>query len=211
TSPRSWPTSGRSRPTRAASWRTRPSSTRSWRTRGRSAPTRRRSWPTRSGSSPGRAFDVGRYRVSRSARIGAAPARVYAVIADYREHHRKIVPLEYFPRLEVIEGGVGAGTRTRVEMSVLGQSRVFEQLVSEPEPGRRLRESNLDGSGVTTFTVDQEDGGASAHVTIATELVARPGVSGLLERLFTSVMLPRIYRKELAQLAAYVASWKSSP
>ena len=45
----------------------------------------------------------------------------------------------------------------------------------------------------------------SAQVTIATDIVARPGLSGLLERLFTSVMLPRIYRKELVRLAEYVA------
>jgi hypothetical protein len=63
-------------------------------------------------------------------------------------------------------------------------------------------ESNTDGSGVTTFTVDPGDRGESAHVTIATEVAARPGVSGLLERMFTSIMLPRIYRKELALLAA---------
>jgi hypothetical protein len=66
-------------------------------------------------------------------------------------------------------------------------------------------EANQDGSGVTTFTVDPADGGESAHVTIATDLVSRPGIPGLLERLFTSAMLPRIYRKEIARLEAYVA------
>jgi Polyketide cyclase / dehydrase and lipid transport len=148
---------------------------------------------------------MGRYRVSNSAKIAARPARVYAAIADYRQHHPHIVPPEVFPRLEVLEGGVGAGTRTRVEMRVLGTTRVFEQAVAEPEPGRVLMETNLDGSGVTTFTVDKGDGGESADVTIATEIETRPGVAGFLERLFISMMLPRIYRKELAQLAEYVA------
>jgi polyketide cyclase/dehydrase/lipid transport protein len=148
---------------------------------------------------------MGRYRVSSSARIEGRPDLVYAAIADYRQQHPHIVPPESFPRLEVLEGGIGAGTRTRVEMRILGATRVFEQVVTEPEPGRVLMESNQDGSGVTTFTVDRGDDGASAHVTIATEIVARPGVSGRLERMFISMILPRIYRKELALLAEYVA------
>lgn len=146
-----------------------------------------------------------RYRVSSGTTIGARPARIYAAIADYKQQHPHIVPPEYFRRLDVIEGGVGAGTRTRVEMRVLGTTHVFEQVVTEPEPGRVLVESNQDGSGVTTFTVDGADGGESAHVTIATDFEARPGIAGLVERLFTSMMLPRIYRKELERLAKYVA------
>jgi polyketide cyclase/dehydrase/lipid transport protein len=145
------------------------------------------------------------YRVSISGKIPAPPARVYGSIADYRHHHPHIVPPEHFPRLEVLEGGTGAGTRTRVEMRVLGATRVFEQVVTEPEPGRVLMETNQDGSGVTTFTVDECDGGESAQVTIATEFAARPGVSGFLERLVTSLVLPGIYRKEIARLAEYAA------
>lgn len=145
------------------------------------------------------------FRVSSSARIEAPPARIYRAIADYRREHPRIVPPEYFPRLEVLEGGVGAGTRTRVEMRVLGATRVFEQDVTEPEPGRVLVETNTDGSGVTTFTVEPSDGGAAAQVTIATELVARPGVRGALERLVISGLFPRIYRKELMRLAGHVA------
>lgn len=72
---------------------------------------------------------------------------------------------------------MGAGTRTRVTMRVLGGTRVFEQVVTEPEPGRRLMETNQDGSGVTTFTVDDADGGESARVTIATDLVGRSWVA----------------------------------
>ena len=144
------------------------------------------------------------YRVSRSRHIAAHPSRVYAAIADYREQHPQIIPPQYFRRLEVLEGGKGAGTRTRVELCVLGVKRAFEQVVTEPEPGRVLAETNQDGSGVTTFTVETTDGGKGSQVTIVTDMVARPGVSGFLERLFTSVLLSRIYRKELARLADYV-------
>ena len=151
------------------------------------------------------AASMRQYRVSSSERIAHPPAKLYAAIADYKQHHPHIIPPEYFRRLEVLEGGVGAGTRTRVEMRVLGTTRVFEQVISEPEPGRVLVETNQDGSGVTTFTVETAGGGESALVTIATDIVARAGVSGFLERLFTSVMLPRIYREELARLAEYVS------
>jgi hypothetical protein len=41
---------------------------------------------------------------------------------------------------------------------------------------------------------------AQVYAAIADYRPARPCVSGSLERLFTSVMLPRIYKKELAQL-----------
>lgn len=145
-----------------------------------------------------------RYRVSSSARIKAHPGLVYAVIADYQRHHPHIVPPGYFRRLEVLEGGVGAGTRTRVEMRVLGVTRVFEQLISEPEPGRVLVEANQDGSAVTTFTVQRNGGGRGSQVTIETDFVARGGLVGFLERLATSVMLPRIYREELERLEEYV-------
>jgi len=148
---------------------------------------------------------MSQYRVTSSRSIKARASRVYATIADYEKQHPHIVPLEYFRRLEVLEGGVGAGTRTRVEMRVLGSTRVFEQLVTEPEPGRVIMESNQDGSGVTTFTVEPADGGESAEVTITTDLMSRPGLGGYVERILASWVFPRIYRKELAQLSNYLA------
>ena len=145
------------------------------------------------------------YTVSCSGTIGAPPGRVYAVLADYRQHHPRIVPPEYFTKLEVLEGGVGAGTRTRVQMRVLGRTREFEHVISVPEPGRVLRESDPDGSNATTFTVDRGETSASTYLTISTELAARPGLPGLLERMLGTMLLRRIYRKEIARLAAYVA------
>jgi len=144
------------------------------------------------------------FRVRASREIAAAPEAVYAVLADYRNHHPHIVPKRYFRRLEVLEGGVGAGTRTRVEMRVMGATIIFEQAVTEPEPGRVLMETNTDGSAITTFTVAAVDG-RSAHVTIATDLPLRPGLAGRIGRTLISLMLERIYRQELAQLEAYVS------
>jgi hypothetical protein len=150
------------------------------------------------------------YRVSASGRVDAPAAQVYAIIADYRRHHPHIVPPQYFTRLDVLAGGVGAGTRTRVEMRVLGKRRVFEQVITEPEPGRVLMETNADGSALTTFTVEASNE-SSSHVTIATEVPLQPGIPGVLERLAVSLLLPRIYKRELAQLAEYAGRQRTHP
>jgi polyketide cyclase/dehydrase/lipid transport protein len=143
------------------------------------------------------------YEVSRSGLVRAAAARVYEVLADYRHHHPRIVPPEYFRSLEVLAGGVGTGTRTRVEMRVLGVTQTFEQIVTEPEPGHLLMEANSNGS-TTTFRVEDQ-GGTATRVTIATRIPQRPGIGGVVERFLTTHMLRRIYRKEIDRLAAYVA------
>ena len=60
-------------------------------------------------------------------RVPAPPAEVYAILADYTEGHPHILPSAYFRNIEVEEGGVGAGTRIRFEMTVLGTSRRVNQ------------------------------------------------------------------------------------
>ena len=147
---------------------------------------------------------IRQYRVSVSGRVAAPPVQVYSVIADYKEHHPHIVPPEYFRRLDVLEGGIGAGTRTQIEMRVLGVTKVFEQVITEPQPGRVLVETNQDGSAVTTFTVQPAGTYAATQLTITTDITARPGFAGFVERLVTSAMLPRIYQKEFARLAEYL-------
>ncbi|HTO93379.1 MAG TPA: SRPBCC family protein [Bacteroidota bacterium] len=137
--------------------------------------------------------------------IQAPPDRVYAVIRDYREHHPRILPRKYFRNLTVTEGGIGAGTHASVEMRVLGVSRALHFVVSEPTPGRVLVEATPDGSTVTTFTVEPTPGGAATRLTFSTEFTTREGFSGAIERMTTTVMLRRIYRKEMQQLAEYIA------
>jgi uncharacterized protein YndB with AHSA1/START domain len=149
--------------------------------------------------------NVNRFTVCRTGTIDAPPERVYAVLADYRQHHPRIVPPEYFRSIEVLSGGVGAGTRTRVTMQILGKTRTFEHVISEPEPGRVLREADPDGTDATTFTVTPGAVSGTTHLTIATEIAPRPGIGGLLERLFTPLLLKRIYGKEIDRIAAYVA------
>jgi hypothetical protein len=57
-------------------------------------------------------------QVTASAEIDAPAQRVYSILADYREGHPRILPKEYFPFLQVEQGGIGAGTRLHFQMRV---------------------------------------------------------------------------------------------
>lgn len=144
--------------------------------------------------------------VSASAIINAPAKRIYAILADYRNGHPRILPKQYFSSLEVKQGGVGAGTVLRFQMRVSGTTRTFLADVTEPDPGHVLVESNRlendpTSTSVTTFTVDPIDGGQQARVTISTALT----VSNWLEGLFTTMFLRRVYAQELKQIAALAA------
>jgi len=135
--------------------------------------------------------------------IEARPEEVYAVFADYRISHPAILPKPYFTELIVKEGGKGAGTNVDVHMNIYGTKRVFHQMVSEPEPGRVLVETDAEAGVITTFTVDPIDGGRQSQVTITTISRTSPGMQGLVEKLFQPFVMQRIYREELGLLAEY--------
>jgi hypothetical protein len=139
------------------------------------------------------------FRVEFSARVHAPADVVYRLIADYRDGHPRIVPPKYFSDLVVDEGGYGAGTRFHIDMTVLGTTRRMRAVVEEPQPGRVLRERDVDRGIVSTFEVVPV-GGSECDVTIATELPDRGGIAGAVERFVSRRMLPRIYREELVQL-----------
>lgn len=143
------------------------------------------------------------YTVAVSAVIAAAPSACYMAIADYRNGHPHIVPRKWFGPIVVEEGGVGAGTRIRFTMTVLGKTVTLRADVTEPVPGRVLVESYPDTGVVTTFTV-VETTPQQARVTIETRSPRIAGVRAAVERAITRRMLPRIFRAELAQLAAHV-------
>lgn len=146
------------------------------------------------------------HRVTASARIAAAPALVYNVLADYRHGRRQILP-KRFSDLTIERGGCGAGTIIRFRLRVGGRTRTFRVAVTEPDPGRVLAETNLEGKvAVTTFTVSPEPPGGMSHVTIATVLPVRGGMPGVIERLLASIVLQPLYREELRRLAAFVSS-----
>lgn len=146
------------------------------------------------------------YTASMSAVIKAPADQVYAILANYHQGHPQILPQQYFTKVEVEQGGIGAGTRIRFEMSAMGRKQVFHGVVSEPEPGRVLVEANESDTmppSVTTFTVDPVAGGQQAQVTIHTQSQSRDGLAGMIERFLSKQFLRRVYTQELALLAAY--------
>jgi hypothetical protein len=140
------------------------------------------------------------YTVSASARVAAPPDKVYATIANYHTGHPRIVPRQ-FSDLTVEEGGIGAGTRIRFQVRVLGTTTKFRDIVSEPEPGRVLVERNIEGSdSVTTFIVDPGPTPSESQVTIETVMSMKPGIAGKIERLLTPRILRPMYAEELRLL-----------
>lgn len=143
--------------------------------------------------------------VSQSAVIPAPPAAVYAIIADYRVGHKDILPKPYFVDMTVEQGGYGAGTIAVADVSVMGVKRTYRLLVSEPQVGRVIQEVDQAAGVTTTFTFDPMDGGAQTRLTISSDTKPSPGFQGFMEKLFNPPITRRIYREELALLAAYVA------
>ena len=147
------------------------------------------------------------FEVSASALIHAAPEHVYALVADYRDGHTRIIPRPPFVSLEVEEGGTGSGTVIRVGIRMLGKVVHYRAVVTEPEPGRVLLETN-DNGYETSFTVEPRADGRQAHVTIATRMPWRRGPVGALERWLMPRLLRPMFIRELALLDE-VASGRS--
>lgn len=137
---------------------------------------------------------------SAERRINAPARRVYAYIADFRQHHPNFLPPQ-FSDLEIECGGVGAGTVHRFRMTLGGRTTQYRVRVGEPDPGHVLIESDPARRMLTTFTVDPEPGGGS-RVRIETRWYT-DGLQGLVERIVAPGMLRRVYRDELELLERY--------
>jgi Polyketide cyclase / dehydrase and lipid transport len=143
--------------------------------------------------------------VSAAVVVPAPPERVYAVIADYKNGHPRILPKQ-FSALIVEDGGFGAGTIIRFQMSVFGKKQTFRAAITEPQPGRVLVETDLDANdAVTTFTVDPGPDPGTSHVTITTDLAVRSGIAGGIERFLSTRLLRPMYVRELELLATQAA------
>lgn len=143
----------------------------------------------------------GRHVITASAIIPARRERVYSLIANYKDGHQRILPRQ-FNGLVVEQGGVGAGTVIRFQMTFFGRTQNFRATITAPEPGRVLMETYLEPAGtVTTFTVDPGTAPADSRVTISTELPVHSGVLGFIEKTLSKLLLRPIYVQELTNLA----------
>ncbi len=128
---------------------------------------------------------------------------IHAVIADYHDGHRRIVPPRVFKWLAVDKGGMGGGTEIRFAMRVFGATRVSRGIVTEPEAGRTLVETYPETGIVTTFLIEPA-GGNESLVTITTELRLPRGLAGKVQGFFTGRLLRPLYMEELQRLADIV-------
>lgn len=138
-------------------------------------------------------------RVFAEGDVHAPADRVYRIIANYRDHHRNILP-STFMSFSIEEGGIGAGTVIRFSVKAGGLTQHFHQRIEEPEPGHVLQECEIGRDFVTTFTV--EPVGTSSRVSMETNWTT-PGLRGVIERFLAPRMLLPIYKDELARLDRY--------
>jgi hypothetical protein len=139
--------------------------------------------------------------VSAERAIDAPATTVYGFIADMREHHPRFLP-PAFSDFQVESGGVGAGTITRFTVTAGGRSRQYRMVVTEPEPGRVMTESDATSSMVTTTTVTSR-GENNSLVRISTTWAGAGGIGGFFERIFAPRVMRGIYADELERLNAY--------
>lgn len=144
-----------------------------------------------------------RYTVEAEALVSAPAQQVYALLADYHHGHPRVLP-RAFTGLRVIEGGTGAGTVVDVGMKAFGRVRTVRGYVTEPEPGRVLEESYPASSIVTRFYITPLPD-ARCSVRIWSELNSKGGWAGWLERKLVRSYLVKVYREELALIAAVAA------
>ena len=136
-----------------------------------------------------------------------APAEtVYSLLANYREHHYRFLP-PAFSDWQVEQGGIGAGTVVRFRLKAAGRNQFYRQQVTEPQPGRVLREAGIDGGPTTTFTVTPD--GPHCRVQIVTAWQANP-ITALVQRRLAPRVLGPLYADELARLEQYAHTQENS-
>lgn len=143
--------------------------------------------------------------------VDAPPAAAYNVFRDYNVGHQVVLPRSVFEDMIVEQGGVGEGTVIYLKTRMFGQVRHMRQIVSEPEPGRVLKEQDVDSPLFTLFIIDPLDGGRRAVVTIRTEFPAPGGLAGVFMRLMLPPMMRGLYQQELANLADYLRENATGP
>ena len=147
-------------------------------------------------------------QIATASKVIDAPAEIiYNIIADYRNGHPRILPKQYFLSLNVEEGGFGAGTIVQFQMRLLGQTQNFRSLITEPEQGRLLVETDLKSEIPTSFHVIPTDDDRHARLTISTELKGRNVMEGFIAK----TVLQRVYRAELELIEKAATAQASEP
>lgn len=127
-----------------------------------------------------------------------APAdQVYRSIVDYRNQHGTWLPPAY-SNYRVTDGGMGDGTAFSYHLNTGRRERDYHMRVTEPVPGRVVREADTDSSLTNVWTVEPRDSGS--HVRLETRWQGAGGVGGCFERTFAPRALRSLHADTLARL-----------
>lgn len=141
--------------------------------------------------------------VQASKIINAPIETVYNILADYETGHRAILPQPQFKQMDILKGGYGAGTEIRLIVEVYGQQTEYHQVVSEPVPGRVIREQDQLTAQFSEFRLEPISK-TQTQVTIYSEMPVSSGIKGMVERWFQPGIVRRLFHQELANLAGYI-------
>jgi hypothetical protein len=144
------------------------------------------------------------YQVEQSAEVNAPAHVAYTILSDFK-HHDRITPKPPFSPIVVEEGGVGAGTVIHFQTTFLGRTDNCHSVITEPEPGRVLVETETNRNTVTTFTVDPTVSNRS-RVTIACVFQGRDGLLGVVERWIATRLITPVLAKEIRLLEEYAGT-----
>lgn len=96
------------------------------------------------------------------AAIDAPASTILAVLRHFDGQHRRILPAA-FSNLVIEEGGIGAGTVMRFDLTLGGRTSGARARVEEPAPGV-IEEHLIGREMVTTFTVSPDGAGARTRI-----------------------------------------------
>ena len=141
--------------------------------------------------------------VTAQRRINAPVDSVAECIRDYEQHHPQFLP-PVFSDFTVEAGGVGAGTVISYTVTVANRPRAYRDVITEPEPGRVIVESDPEWSKSTTFRLTPPGDQTGVKIT-TTFPTSRGGPAGMIERWLAPRLLRPVYADELQRLDAYAA------
>lgn len=135
--------------------------------------------------------------------IQATPAEVFAILADYRDRHQRLLPANFL-NYRVEKGGQGHGTVIGYRFRAAGRERDYTMDIEETVKGQVLTERDNGSSLVTRWSVLPVEHGRLSKVSVESDWEGGNGVGGFFERTFAPLGLRNIYDEILANLAHMV-------
>ncbi|GAC1329631.1 MAG: SRPBCC family protein [Chloroflexota bacterium] len=139
-------------------------------------------------------------RVAIERQLAAPADQVYQYIADYERHHGQWLPPEYSNYRAAAADTAGTST-VFYHLKTGTRERDYTMRITQPVPGRVVKEEDTNSSLEKTWTVTPSEGGS--RVRIETRWDGARGVGGFFERLFAPRVLSALYAVELQRLDRY--------